>query len=420
VNHLLPERTVAEILGTRADILDDDTLRVARTIIARVRQGGIEPMLAVARELGDWDGAQPWWFDRERCIAALKDLPAGARADLESMAHRVRAFANHQRGCYADLTTEVPGGRAGHTFVPVTRVGCYAPAGRFPLPSSVLMTVIPARVAGVDDVWVATPRPGPMMLAAAAVAGADGVLGIGGAQAIAALAEGVGPVPRCDAIVGPGNRFVTAAKQLYAGRVTIDSLAGPSELVVVADASADPEIIAADLIAQAEHDVDALAVLITPSRSLADLVRASALRQVEGLPTGAVASTALERGAVIRVPDLDGALEVIDALAPEHLQVMLPDAAAFARRVRHAGALFVGAHSAEVFGDYGAGPNHVLPTGGAARGTAGLGVGTFLRPRTWLEIDDPGPLSGAIARLARLEGLEGHARAAERRKPRDA
>jgi phosphoribosyl-ATP pyrophosphohydrolase/phosphoribosyl-AMP cyclohydrolase/histidinol dehydrogenase len=253
------------------------------------------------------------------------------------------------------------------------------------------------------------------MLAAAAIGGATGVLGIGGAQGIAALAFGTGPVPRCDVIVGPGNRYVTAGKEALAGRVGIDALAGPSELVVVADGSADPELIAADLIAQAEHDPEAMVVLVTTSTTLAGAVREGVARQLHDLPTASIARQALEAGAVLRVDDLDQALGVVDRLAPEHLEILVPDPETFAARVRHAGALFVGPTTAEVFGDYGVGPNHVLPTAGGARIAAGLSVLTFLRARTWLRLENPGVVAAQTARLARIEGLEGHARAAERR-----
>ncbi|HVX89148.1 MAG TPA: histidinol dehydrogenase, partial [Gemmatimonadales bacterium] len=346
-------------------------------------------------------------------IAALL---AEERAMLERTAERVRRFAEAQRATLTDLDTPIPGGRAGHTVAPVERAGCYAPGGRYPLPSSVLMTVIAARAAGVREVWVATPRPDPVLLAAAAVAGADGLFAVGGAQAIAALAYGAGPVPRCDLIVGPGNRWVTAAKRIVAGDVGIDMLAGPSELVVVADDAADPALVAADLLAQAEHDIDALPVLITPSEKLADAVDRTLCDQLTTLPTRATAEAALAGGYTVITPDLNEAFATADRIAPEHLQLSVADPDAAAAAIRHAGALFLGEGSAEVFGDYGAGPNHVLPTGGAARYTAGLSVFTFLRPRSWLRVDDPALLASDSAGLGRMEGLEAHARAAEARR----
>jgi phosphoribosyl-ATP pyrophosphohydrolase/phosphoribosyl-AMP cyclohydrolase/histidinol dehydrogenase len=275
------------------------------------------------------------------------------------------------------------------------------------------MTAVTARAAGVGSVWVASPRPAQVTLAAAAVAGADALLAVGGAQAIAALAWGAGPVPAVDVIVGPGNRWVTAAKQLVAGQVGIDLLAGPSELVVLADADADPAVIAADLLAQAEHDPDARPILVTPSVALADAVDAALSDQLSELPTAAIAFEAVRNGFCVLVRDLAEGCAVCDRLAPEHLEVLTADADAVASRLRHYGGLFVGAASAEVLGDYGVGPNHVLPTGTAARFSGGLSVLHFLRVRTWLRLE-----AGAAdaAALARLEGLEGHARSAERRR----
>jgi phosphoribosyl-ATP pyrophosphohydrolase/phosphoribosyl-AMP cyclohydrolase/histidinol dehydrogenase len=255
-------------------------------------------------------------------------------------------------------------------------------------------------------------------LAAAAVAGANAVLGVGGAHAIAALAYGVEGLDSCDVVVGPGNRWVTAAKQLVSGSVGIDMLAGPSELVVLADDTADPEMVAADLLAQAEHDPDALPVLVTTSEKLAAAVEEAIHRQLADLPTREVAERALENGFFTIVPDLDTAVSVCDRLAPEHLQVMTDDADKVAAMLHHWGGLFIGAGSAEVLGDYGAGPNHTLPTGGVARYRGGLSVLDFLRVRTWLEIDNPVAAQQMVedsVALARLEGLEAHARAAERR-----
>ncbi len=251
------------------------------------------------------------------------------------------------------------------------------------------MTAVTARVAGVDNVIVASPRPALVTLAAAAVAGADAVLAVGGAHAIAALAYGIDGFDPCDVVVGPGNRWVTAAKQVVSGRVGIDMLAGPSELVVLADETVDPATVAADLLAQAEHDPDALPVLVTTSETLAKAVEAEIENQLTGLPTREVAEVALAGGFITVVPDLESAIAVCDQLAPEHLQVMTKESEKVAATLDHWGGLFIGSGSAEVFGDYGSGPNHTLPTGGVARYRGGLSVLDFLRVRTWLEIDDP-------------------------------
>ncbi|MGE3880902.1 MAG: histidinol dehydrogenase, partial [Planctomycetota bacterium] len=310
------------------------------------------------------------------------------------------------------------GMRGGHVVAAVERAGCYAPGGRYPLPSSILMTAITARVAGVHTVHVASPRPSALTLATAAIAGADGLLAMGGAQALAALVHAKDGIGGADVVVGPGNRFVTAAKKLLAGEVGIDMLAGPSELVVLADDSADPATIAADLIAQAEHDPHARTILIARGApSLVARVREQLERQLRDLPTAAIARESLAAGAATVVDSTAAMIALCDHLAPEHLQVMLADAKAVAPRLRHYGGLFFGAAGAEVFGDYGLGPNHVLPTGGTARQSGGLSVFTFLRIRTFLELDrvPPGLIEDTAA-LARLEGLEGHARAAELRR----
>lgn len=394
-------------------VLDEDALREAARILEDVESRGEAAVLEHARRLGDIGPADRIVHDRAALREAFERMPREDRGVLERAAGRITAFARAQRACLADLDVAIEGGRAGHGFVPVASAGCYAPGGRHPLPSSVLMTVIPARVAGVGRVWCASPRPALATLAAAHAAGADGLLAVGGAQAIGAMASGVCGVPACDVIVGPGNRYVTAAKFLVSDRVGIDMLAGPSELLVLADATADAALVAADLLAQAEHDEDAAAMLVTTDAGLADRVEAAMARQLETLPTRAVAQRALRNGFAAIAPDMDAAIAAADRVAPEHLEVITRDAEAVAARVRHAGAVFVGAGSAEVFGDYGAGPNHVLPTGGTARCRAGLSVLTFLRPRTWLRMDEPAPaLVADVAALARMESLEGHARAA--------
>jgi phosphoribosyl-ATP pyrophosphohydrolase/phosphoribosyl-AMP cyclohydrolase/histidinol dehydrogenase len=394
------------------------TLTRAEEIVEAVRAEGEPALRTFAERFGDREPGEPLVLGRDDLVAASGRLPSDVRDLLERTASRIRTFATAQRAAITDLDMVVPGGRAGHEVQPVQRAGCYAPGGRFPLPSSVLMTAITARVAGVSEVWVASPKPDDVTLGAAAIAGADAVLAVGGAQAIAALAYGAGEVPACDVVVGPGNRWVTAAKKLVAGDVGIDMLAGPSELVVLADANADPATVAADLLAQAEHDPDALPVLVTFSSTLVDAVEDELVSQLKSLPTREIASAALDNGFAVIAEDLEQAAKVCDRIAPEHLQVLTAHPELAASRLEHWGGLFVGDFSAEVFGDYGVGPNHTLPTGGVARFKGGLSVLDFLRVRTWLRLED-GPELTEVARdaaaLARLEGLEGHARAAEKR-----
>ncbi len=357
------------------------------------------------------------------CEAALERMDPRRRGVLERTAARIRAFADAQRASIRDLDIAIPGGRAGHTLAPVRAAGCYAPGGRYPLPSTVLMTAITARAAGVERVWVASPRPGAEVLAAAAIAGADGVLAIGGVQSIGAMALGLCGVPAADIIVGPGNRWVTAAKQLVSGRVGIDMLAGPSELLVIADEAADARVSAADLLAQAEHDSDAVPMLVTTSERIAREVEDELAAQLVTLPTSPVARDALRNGWVCIVADVDEALRVSDMIGPAHLEIHASNADEIAARVTNAGAVFIGARAAEVFGDYGAGPNHTLPTGGTSRFRAGLSVFTFLRARTWMRIDNEeaaAEMKEDAVELARMELLEGHAGAAEARGGRGA
>jgi phosphoribosyl-ATP pyrophosphohydrolase/phosphoribosyl-AMP cyclohydrolase/histidinol dehydrogenase len=394
------------------------TLIAAAEIVEAVRTDGEQAVRRFAEEFDEVASDGHLVIGREKLDTALDRLSDPDRQLLVRTAARIERFAAKQRATLTDLTLEIAGGRAGHRVEPVGRAGCYAPGGRYPLPSSVLMTAVTARVAGVESVVVASPRPTLATLAAAAVAGADAVLAVGGAHAIAALAHGFDGFDPCDVVVGPGNRWVTAAKQLVAGQVGIDMLAGPSELVVLADEDADAAMVAADLLAQAEHDPEALPVLVTTSQLLASAVEAEIDDQLADLPTREVALAALENGFVTVAPDMETAIGVCDRLAPEHLQVMTMNSGEVASRLRHWGGLFVGAGSAEVLGDYGAGPNHTLPTGGVARYRGGLSVMDFVRVRTWLEIDDAGAARETIEdsiTLARIEGLEAHARAAEKR-----
>jgi phosphoribosyl-ATP pyrophosphohydrolase/phosphoribosyl-AMP cyclohydrolase/histidinol dehydrogenase len=402
----------------RRRAVEADTLTAAARIVEAVRAGGEPALRQHAEALGDIQPGEPLVLGPEALRAALDAVPKDSRAALERCAERVHRFATAHRVALRDLVSPIPGGRAGVQYAAVERAGCYAPGGRFPLPSSVLMTAVTARAAGVREVWVASPRPSLETRAAAAIAGADALLAVGGAQAIAALAYGAGPVPACDALVGPGNRWVTAAKQLVAGEVRIDMLAGPSELVVLADSSADPALVAADLLAQAEHDDDALPILVSLSPSFTEAVQAELLAQLSTLPTAHIAARALKNGFVVPCDSLSDAIAACDRLAPEHLSLHLHDAQAAADQLQHYGGLFIGAGAAEVLGDYSAGPNHVLPTGGTARSVGGLSVLTFLRARTWIAVDDPVEakiLAQDASIVARLEGLEAHARAADRR-----
>jgi phosphoribosyl-ATP pyrophosphohydrolase/phosphoribosyl-AMP cyclohydrolase/histidinol dehydrogenase len=391
-----------------------ETLSEAAVIVEDVRLRGEQALREHAERLGDIGPGEPMVLEGGQLEDALETVGDEARGVLERVAQRIQAFAECQRETLQDLDLEVTGGRAGHKWIPVASVGAYAPGGRYPLPSSVLMTGIPARVAGVDSVWVASPRPTPVTVAAAAVAGADGLLAVGGAQAIAALAFGT-VTPPCDLVVGPGNRWVTAAKKYLFGEIGIDGLAGPSEILVIADDSADAELVGADLLAQAEHDDDAVPMLVTTSRNLADEVDQAIGRQLSDLPTSATATRALQNGFCLIVTSLEEAAPLSNRIAPEHLALHVDDPGSLIAELRSYGSVFVGRGSAEAFADYGVGPNHVLPTGGGARFQSGLSVLTYLRSPTWTALDDPDPLIEDTVLLARLEGLEAHARAAQLR-----
>lgn len=412
--------TPAAVPDLRRDPVDPETLVRAGRIVDDVRARGETALRTWSVELGDLPVPDaPLVLGPEALAAAWGRLSSSAQGVLRRSADRIRAFAMAQAAALGPVEVPVPGGRAGLRYAPVERAGCYAPGGRFPLPSSVLMTAVTARAAGVAEVWVASPRPTDETLAAAHVAGADGVLVVGGAQAIAAMAFGAGPVPAVDCIVGPGNRWVTAAKQRVAGRVRIDMLAGPSELVVIADDTADAGRVAADLLAQAEHDPDALPVLIALCESVVARVELALEDQLVDLPTADIARRALDNGFVVLAADLDEACALSDRLAPEHLAVQVEDLAGARARLQHYGALFIGEEAAEVLGDYGAGPNHVLPTGGTARSVGALSVVTFLRVQTWLDLDDMAAARTMVddcVSLARMEGLEAHARAAAARR----
>ncbi|MEM6730878.1 MAG: histidinol dehydrogenase [Myxococcota bacterium] len=320
-------RVTAQTIPARGKMgLDAETLSVAGGILVEVQNDGEAAVRRYAEKFGELEAGAPLVVEASELRTALQRLAKEDRAVLERVAQRIEHFAKAQRETLVDLDTSIEGGRAGHSWSPMERAGCYAPGGRFPLPSSVLMTAVTARVAGVESVVVASPRANDVTKAAAAVAGADALIPIGGAHAIGALAYGAGPIERVDVIVGPGSRWVTAAKKLVSGEVAIDMIAGPSELVVLADASASAKVVAADLLGQAEHDDDAIPILVTPSTELADSVDAELARQLETLPTAPTARNAIENGYIVLVASVDEGAAVCDQLAPEHLQVMTEDA----------------------------------------------------------------------------------------------
>ncbi|MGI9667495.1 MAG: histidinol dehydrogenase [Acidimicrobiia bacterium] len=405
------QRSQIDTYVARRRITDVDTSNDVATIVEDVRRRGEQAVREHSERFGDIASGEP-------IVALPEDLEAaslrvgGETLDLLTRTSgRIELFAQAQRDALSDISIDVDGGQAGHRWTPIATAGAYAPGGRYPLPSSVLMTVVPARVAGVSSIWLASPRATDVTLAAAHVAGADACVLAGGAQAIAALAFGVFG-PRCDMVVGPGNRWVTAAKKHLFGEIGIEGLAGPSEILVLADQSADAELVAADLLAQAEHDDDAVPMLVTTSEQLADEVERQMAIQVAWLSTADTARAACSNGFIYVASSRSEAIEISDEVAPEHLAIHMADADAVLSDATSFGSAFVGRASAEAFADYGAGPNHVLPTAGGARFQAGLSPMSFLRASTWLRLDEPDRLIADTSALAELEGLDAHKRAA--------
>lgn len=411
---LLKRITPAEALARATRPLAPIPLEVP-AILEEIRKGGSEAVFRYALEL-DGFTAERFEVPRSRMEAAVADLEPALRGHLEEAIRRVKTFSELQKPGYQDFEVELDGVHLGQRIVPMARAACYAPGGRYPLPSSVIMGVVPARVAGVEEVIVLSPRLHPITLAAAALAGADRVFDLGGVQGIAAVAWGLAGLPRVDIVVGPGNRYVTGAKRLLYGDVGIEFPAGPSELLVIADRSARADWIAADLLAQAEHDPEALPMLLSFDAALLGDVEAELRRQLVMLPADSPARESLANGFAVVVDEAE-AVALADALAPEHLELQGPRAEALAERLRVYGSLFIGENTAEVFGDYGSGTNHILPTGGAARFTGGVFVGTFLKTLTWQRILPQGQRPQALqaAALADAEGLVAHAASARAR-----
>ncbi|HQU87227.1 MAG TPA: histidinol dehydrogenase [Denitromonas sp.] len=349
---------------------------------------------------------------------ALATLPETQRAALEVAASRVEAYHRRQIGESWDYT-EADGTRLGQVVTPLDRVGLYVPGGRASYPSSVLMNAIPAKVAGVGELIMVVPTPdgerNPLVLAAAAITGVDRVFTIGGAQAVAALAYGTQTIPQVDKIVGPGNAYVASAKRRVFGTVGIDMVAGPSEVLVISDGSGNPDWVAMDLFAQAEHDDLAQSILLCTDAAFIDAVAESIARLLPEMPRRQTIATSLaNRGALIKVSDLDEACAIANRIAPEHLELSMEDAEDWIGKIRHAGAIFVGHWSVEALGDYCAGPNHVLPTMRSARFSSPLGVYDFQKRTSLIHVSEAGAqsLAPVAAVLAEGEGLQAHARSA--------
>jgi histidinol dehydrogenase len=389
--------------------------RVARRILDAVRRGGDRALIRYSRRLDHLDlRKEGFTVSAEEVRRAYGEVSPDFVGALRVAAKNIRAVARRQLPRGWQVASDA-GVKVGQIIRPLERVACYVPGGRFPLPSTVLMSVIPAQVAGVREVIITSPRPAPGVLVAADVLGVKRIFRLGGAQAVAAFAFGTQSVPRADKIVGPGNRYVAAAKKLLAGECGIDFVAGPSELVVISSCG-NPRWIAADLVAQAEHDPDAVAVFITPSRRLALQVQAAVQKILAELRLP-VAEKALERqGAIILTRDLAEAAELANRLAPEHL-MLLNDATKLLDRMQSAGSIFLGSYSPVAAGDYASGTNHILPTGGAARLRGGLSAADFVKTISAQQLSRRGlgRLRRAIVTLANTEGLKAHVYSVETR-----
>lgn len=411
------------VLTARHEERDTALAQTVSDIIQRVRADGDAALLAYTQtfDAHPAQAIEALALPQTTLYSALDGLASDTRSALETAATRIRDYHNHQRAESWQYEDHL-GNRLGQRVTPMARVGIYVPGGKASYPSSVLMNAIPAKVAGVNDIVMVVPAPrgelNDLVLAAAAIAGVDRVFTVGGAQAIAALAFGTQSVPRVDKIVGPGNRFVAEAKRQVFGVVGIDMVAGPSEILIVADGSAHPDWMAMDLFSQAEHDEQAQAILIASDGDYLDAVEASIARLLPTMERADIIRASLaNRGALIEVPDMPTAIAVTNDLGPEHLELAMADAREWVDHIEVAGAIFVGSQACESLGDYCAGPNHVLPTSGTARFSSPLGVYDFQKRSSVIDCSAQGAqVLGQVASvLARGESLTAHARSAEYR-----
>jgi len=413
------DRQLEELLRWN-DEFDQDVHQTVLEILARVRHEGDAAVVEYTRRFDrlEVSALSELELSPRRLQQALENIPESQRQALETAARRIRDYASHQKLESWQYRDDL-GNLLGQQVTPMDRVGLYVPGGKASYPSSVLMNAVPAKVAGVPELIMTVPTPdgeiNELVLAAAAIAGVDRVFRIGGAQAVAALAYGTGTIPRVDKIVGPGNIFVATAKKLVFGQVGIDMIAGPSEILIIADGVTDPDWIAMDLFSQAEHDENAQAMLLSPDADYIGRVAASIERLLPTMERREVIRTSLEgRGALIRVEDLAQACAIANRIAPEHLELSVADPEGLLPRIRHAGAIFLGSHTAEALGDYCAGPNHVLPTSGTARFSSSLGVYDFQKRSTitFCSTEGASPLARTARLLALGEGLSAHAQSA--------
>lgn len=398
-------------LAKRGEILTEEYEEKVKEIIRNVKERGDEALIEYTERF-DHLSLTPETLEipYEELERAYEEIEEDVREALETAEGRIRAF--HERQLENSFFKEEEGIILGQKVLPLERVGLYVPGGKAAYPSTVLMNAVPAVVAGVEEIVMVSPKPSIYTLAAAYIAGVSRVFQVGGAQAVAALAYGTDTIPKVDKIVGPGNIYVALAKKLLFGVVDIDMIAGPSEILVIADQSADPDWIAADLLSQAEHDELAASVLLTPSEDLPSRVLRSVKKLLEGLERKEIAERSLERfGTIFIVEDLYHACEVANLLAPEHLEILTEEPMALLPYIKHAGAIFMGMYATEPLGDYVLGPNHTLPTGGTARFFSPLGVYDFLKRSSVLYVSKEGfeRVADFAEAIAKAEGLDAHA-----------
>jgi|TARA_Y100000294_G_scaffold171440_1_gene184885 histidinol dehydrogenase len=393
---------------------ETEELEVVKEILQDVKKNGDKAVLKYTEKF-DKQKLKNLELSKEQIKAAYERVDKKTLFLLKKAAENIRFFAEKQLEQFKNFETEKNSMILGQKVIPLRRVGCYVPGGRYPLPSSALMSVIPAKVAGVKEVIVCSPKITPVTIVAADIAGADRIFCIGGIQAIGAMAYGTESVPQVDKIVGPGNKYVTAAKKEVYGIVGIDFIAGPSEVLIIADETGNPEFIAADLLAQAEHDPNARADLITTSKELAKNVNEQIKIQLAKLKTKEVAELALKNGRIVIADNLDVAVSTANRRAPEHLEIQMKNPEEIIEKLCNYGSLFIGENTAEVFGDYCSGTNHVLPTNGAARYTGGLSVKDFVKIVTFQRFKGkiPKEMIQVASGLAEIEGLDAHRNAVD-------
>lgn len=394
--------------------IEFETILSAEEIASEVRQNGDEAIKKFSKQFDGLD-LEAFLISKAEIKKAYSQIDEKTIKSIKKSIQNVKKFSEKQLKCLKPLKTNIDGNKLGHKLIPIEKVGCYIPGGNYPLLSSAVMTITPAKVAGVKEIIACSPKIKPETIVACDLAGADKIFNIGGVQAIAAMAYGTQSVPKVNKIVGPGNKYVTAAKKFVFGEVGIDFLAGPSEVMVIADETAKPEFVSADMLAQCEHDTDARAFLICFSKEFAQKIENAAQKQLETLTTKEIAQKSFEKSFAIVVNSIDDAIKLSNKKAPEHLEICFKKAEKYVNKFTNYGSLFIGNYSAEVYGDYCSGTNHVLPTNEVSKYSGGLSVFDFVKIQTYQKISKSGncKISKIASELAEKEGLQAHKLAAD-------